>query len=173
MIKTFFLLAFFSVWLIHSVQKRQGGTIKPASAIHLGSVAFLPLWGTSHTPPQGKERLPHCPRRLTAAAPSPYPGCCHAFCICSQDLRGCEIDHSSILTPLPAGPRAPSPMTILHTAAESHDVPPWSTVSQGFLFSLKIKCRLLTGASGPHVASSPRCPHCPLSHSGPLLPYTH
>lgn len=82
-------------------------------------------------------------------------------------------DHSSILTPLPAGPRAPSPMTILHTAAESHDVPPWSTVSQGFLFSLKIKCRLLTGASGPHVASSPRCPHCPLSHSGPLLPYTH
>lgn len=54
-IKVVFLLAFFFCLAHYNVQKRQGGTIKPASAIHLGCVAFLPLWGTSHTPPQGKE----------------------------------------------------------------------------------------------------------------------
>ena len=54
-IKLFFYLHFFRL-AHYNVQKRQGGTIKPASAIHLGSVAFLPLWGTSRTPPQGKAR---------------------------------------------------------------------------------------------------------------------
>lgn len=37
-------------------KKRLGGTIKPASAILLGSVAFLPLWGTPYIPPQGVAR---------------------------------------------------------------------------------------------------------------------
>lgn len=37
-------------------KKRLGGTIKPASAIHLGSVAFLPLWGIPYIPPQGVAR---------------------------------------------------------------------------------------------------------------------
>ena len=39
----------------YNVQNRQGGTIKPASAIHLGSVAFLSLGGTSHTLPRGRK----------------------------------------------------------------------------------------------------------------------
>lgn len=71
-IKLFFLLAFFVCLAHYNVQKRQGGTIKPASAIHLGSVAFLSYWGTSHTPLPGEGRT-WCQRRLMVLTSLPCP----------------------------------------------------------------------------------------------------
>lgn len=51
-IKPFFTCIFFFGLAHYNVQK-EGGTIKPASAIHVGSVAFLPLWAPPPSP--GKE----------------------------------------------------------------------------------------------------------------------
>lgn len=67
-IKPFFYLHFFFWFGSLRCTKRQGGTIKPASASHVGSVAFLPLWAPHSLPGEGG------PPSVPPGLPSAFPG---------------------------------------------------------------------------------------------------